>query len=46
MSKAQFLSAYEADIFFDDQSEHCRLASEVVPSGHVLHGVSNANRGT
>jgi 5'-nucleotidase len=44
MSKAQFLSAYEADIFFDDQSEHCQLASEVVPSGHVLHGVRNRDK--
>jgi 5'-nucleotidase len=41
MSKAEFLNAYEADIFFDDQAEHCRLASEVVPSGHVPQGVRN-----
>ncbi|MCZ6503119.1 MAG: 5'-nucleotidase [Gammaproteobacteria bacterium] len=44
MSKAEFLKAYEADIFFDDQAEHCQLASEVVPSGHVPHGIRN--RGT
>ncbi|MCH8257064.1 MAG: 5'-nucleotidase [Proteobacteria bacterium] len=41
MNKAEFLAAYEADIFFDDQAEHCRLASEVVPSAHVPHGVKN-----
>jgi len=41
MSKAEFLAAYEADIFFDDQAEHCQLASEVVPSAHVLHGIKN-----
>ncbi len=41
MTKADFLVAFGADVFFDDQAEHCRLASEVVATGHVLHGVSN-----
>ena len=40
MKKSDFLLAYGADIFFDDQAEHCRLASEVVATGHVVHGVS------
>ncbi len=41
MQKAEFLEAYNADVFFDDQAEHCRLASNVVPTGHVPHGVTN-----
>ncbi|MBV1876085.1 MAG: 5'-nucleotidase [Pseudomonadales bacterium] len=41
LKKRDFLSAYGADIFFDDQAEHCQLASEVVATGHVLHGISN-----
>jgi 5'-nucleotidase len=41
MSKAEFLKAYGADVFFDDQAEHCRLASEYVATGHVPHGISN-----
>ena len=40
MKKAEFLKAYDADVFFDDQAEHCRLASEVVATGHVPHGVT------
>lgn len=41
MNKTEFLGAYDADVFFDDQAEHCRLANEVVTTGHVLHGVTN-----
>jgi 5'-nucleotidase len=41
MQKAEFLEAYNADVFFDDQAEHCRLASRLVPTGHVPHGVTN-----
>lgn len=41
-NKTEFLSAYGADIFFDDQAEHCQLASKVVTAGHVLHGIKNA----
>ena len=44
MSKAEFLKAYGADVFFDDQAEHCRLASEYVATGHVPHGISNKKR--
>lgn len=40
-SKTEFLRAYGADIFFDDQAEHCQLASHVVVSGHVPHGIKN-----
>ena len=42
MNKAEFLLAFGADVFFDDQAEHCRLASEYVATGHVLHGVTNS----
>jgi len=41
MTKAEFLTAFGADVFFDDQAEHCRLASEHVATGHVIHGVTN-----
>lgn len=41
MKKSEFLRAYDADVFFDDQAEHCAHASEVVATGHVLHGVTN-----
>jgi 5'-nucleotidase len=41
MQKAEFLEAYRADVFFDDQAEHCALARSVVPTGHVPHGVVN-----
>jgi len=41
MEKAAFLNSYGADIFFDDQAEHCRIASETVLAGHVPSGVKN-----
>ncbi len=41
MPKAEFLRAYGADVFFDDQQGHCDLASEHVATGHVPHGVAN-----
>lgn len=43
LKKAEFLREYRADVFFDDQAEHCRLASDVVATGHVPHGVVNEN---
>lgn len=45
LTKRDFLLAYGADVFFDDQAEHCKSASEVVATGHVIHGVSNRNKG-
>ena len=39
--KTEFLRAFGADIFFDDQVGHCELAAAHVPSGHVPHGVKN-----
>lgn len=35
LSKGQFLKAFHADIFFDDQAVHCQSASEHVATGHV-----------
>lgn len=39
--KGEFLKAFGADIFFDDQTGHCESAAEHVPSAHVLHGIAN-----
>lgn len=41
LPKAEFLRAFNADIFFDDQQGHCQTASEVVATGHVPYGISN-----
>ncbi len=42
MEKTEFLRAFGADVFFDDQSQHVQRASPHVPAGHVPHGVANA----
>ncbi|GAB1257351.1 5'-nucleotidase [Aurantivibrio plasticivorans] len=41
LTKGPFLQAYGADVFFDDQRQHCDIASEHVASGHVPHGIAN-----
>jgi 5'-nucleotidase len=41
LSKGEFLQAFNADVFFDDQEEHCDSARNHVATGHVPHGVSN-----
>lgn len=41
LSKAEFLKAFAADFFFDDQTGHCEDASQHVPTGHVPSGVLN-----
>lgn len=41
LSKGEFLRAYGADVFFDDQMTHVESASEHVSTGHVPHGVAN-----
>ncbi|MCC5811976.1 MAG: 5'-nucleotidase [Ectothiorhodospiraceae bacterium] len=46
LPKADFLEAFGADIFFDDQQGHCELASTRVATGHVPHGVANQPGGT
>lgn len=44
LNKAPFLKEFGADIFFDDHRGHCDLAADVVPTGHVPHGVNNLER--
>ncbi len=41
MKKGEFLKAFGADIFFDDQRGHCDSAREHVATGHVPYGVAN-----
>jgi 5'-nucleotidase len=41
LDKTEFLRAYQADVFFDDQPAHCASASEHIATGHVPHGVAN-----
>jgi 5'-nucleotidase len=41
LDKGEFLKAYGADVFFDDQQGHCLSASRHVPTGHVPHGIAN-----
>ncbi len=41
MTKAEFLSAFDTDIFFDDQQTHIGKAAGLVAAGHVPHGVAN-----
>ncbi len=40
-AKGEFLKAFGADIFFDDQKKHCESARQHVATGHVPHGVAN-----
>ena len=41
LDKGSFLQAYGADVFFDDQRQHCDSASVHVATGHVPHGIAN-----
>lgn len=41
LDKGDFLKAYGADVFFDDQQGHCDSASQHVATGHVPHGIAN-----
>ncbi|MBL4573597.1 MAG: 5'-nucleotidase [Gammaproteobacteria bacterium] len=41
LDKGEFLRAFDADVFFDDQEAHCESARNHVPTGHVPHGISN-----
>jgi 5'-nucleotidase len=43
LDKGEFLRAFGADIFFDDQRTHVESASKHVATGHVPHGVANEN---
>ena len=40
--KGEFLKAFGADIFFDDQEVHIESAKAHVASAHVPHGIRNA----
>lgn len=39
LDKGEFLHAFRADIFFDDQRGHCLSASKHVATGHVPQGL-------
>ena len=41
LDKANFLRAFQADFFLDDQQGHIESASNHVATGHVPHGVAN-----
>jgi len=41
LDKGIFLREFVADIFFDDQQQHCYSASKYVPTGHVPSGIKN-----
>ena len=41
IKKTEFLTAFKADIFFDDQPGHIASASEHVTAAHVPHGIMN-----
>tara|TARA_R110000868_G_scaffold8205_7_gene42766 strand:+ start:82295 stop:83221 length:927 start_codon:yes stop_codon:yes gene_type:complete len=45
LAKGDFLKAFKADFFFDDQLGHCDSANNSdIPAGHVPHGVTNENQ--
>ncbi len=44
LDKGEFLRAFGADVFFDDQQSHCQAASKHVATGHVPHGISNKSK--
>lgn len=41
LEKTEFLKAFNADIYFDDQRHHCQKASNHVPTAHVPAGIIN-----
>lgn len=41
LEKGEFLKAFNADIFFDDQRNNCEQASLHVPTGHIPNGIKN-----
>ncbi|MFA6163331.1 MAG: 5'-nucleotidase [Methylobacter sp.] len=44
MPKGDFLKAFGADIFFDDQKGHCESAAKHVTAAHVPHGITNQKK--
>jgi len=45
LDKGEFLRAFGADFFFDDQRTHVEAASRHVAAGHVPHGIANEGLG-
>ncbi len=45
-SKGEFLKAFGADIFFDDQQVHIESASSHVATAHVPSGITNERQGS
>ena len=43
-TKGEVLSAFQADIFFDDQQANCESSSQFVATGHVPYGIGNNNK--
>lgn len=43
LEKGEFLKAFHADIFFDDQMLHCESASAHVSAAHVPNGITNSD---
>lgn len=41
LEKGEFLQAFKADIFFDDQKKHCESTRKHVTTGHVPYGCKN-----
>lgn len=41
LDKGEFLRAFAADFYFDDQQGHCENTSQHVATGHVPHGIIN-----
>jgi 5'-nucleotidase len=41
LNKGEFLRAFGADFFFDDQPRNCLQSNQHVATGHVPHGVVN-----
>ncbi|MDC9714330.1 MAG: 5'-nucleotidase [Gammaproteobacteria bacterium] len=41
LDKGLFLKEFGADIFFDDQHQHCQSAAQYVSTGHVPNGITN-----
>jgi len=41
LDKGVFLKEFAADIFFDDQHQHCHSASQYVSTGHVPNGIKS-----
>ncbi len=41
LAKGPFLSQFEPDFYFDDQTRHCESAALAGPTGHVPSGIAN-----